>query len=138
MPVVVDHSSSYGNEDYNPPKKEETDLVISLQLSNLTIKMPCRYSSSPPSKRWPKMIAETYNQNPVGSFAGNFDKPLNCNIRCGNTILTFREFVEFRHDPETECHKYDIDLNEYFKLNLEKKPRIRTEIIDRNLPTVFC
>ena len=122
MPVVVDHSR-YSNEDYNPPKKLETDLFLTLELPNVTIKMPhsriprSRYSSSPPGKKWPKLIAKTYIENAVGSFAGNFDKPITSNIRCGNTILNFREFVEFRHEPGNECHAYKIDMEKYFELD---------------------
>ena len=116
MPVVVDHSGNYGNDDYNPPKKLETDLLLTVELSHVTIRMPhsritrSRYSSSPPDRKWPKLIAKTYNENAVGSFAGNFDKPITSNIRCGNTILNFREFVEFRHEPDNECHAYKIDI----------------------------
>ena len=123
MPVVVDHSGYFGNEDYNPPKKLESDLLLSLELPYVTIKMPrsritrSRYSSSPPKSSWPKLIAQTYNENAVGSFAGNFDKPLNTNIRCGNTVLSFREFCEFQHDPETECHPYKVNIDQYFELD---------------------
>ena len=123
MPVVVDHSGYFENEDYNPPKKLESDLLLSLELPYVTIKMPrsritrSRYSSSPPKRSWPKLIAQTYNENSVGSFAGNFDKPINTNIRCGNTILSFHEFCEFQHDPETECHAYKVNINRYFELD---------------------
>ena len=76
-----------------------------------------QYSSSPPDRKWPKLIAKTYNENAVGSFAGNFDKPITSNIRCGNTILNFREFVEFRHEPDNECHSYKIEIEKYFELD---------------------
>ena len=87
MPVLVDHSR-YANDDYNPPNKLDTDLTLTLELSNITIKRPfsrwtrSRYSSSPPKNWWPKLIAKTCNENPVGPFAGIFDKPLSSNIRC--------------------------------------------------------
>ena len=122
MPVLVDHSR-YANDDFNPPKKLDTDLTLTLELSNIIIKMPfsrrtrSRYSSSPPKNWWPKLIAKMYNENPVGPFAGNFDKPLSSNIRCGNSILTFKEFTEFRHEPEDDCHQYVIDQDLYFKLD---------------------
>ena len=96
---------------------KETELLLSLDLSDISLKMPrsritrCRYALSPPSKRWPRLIAETYDKNPVGSFARNFDKPLTSNIKCGNTILTFREFVEYK------CEKFKVDLEEYYKLD---------------------
>ena len=76
-----------------------------------------RFASSPPRYSWPRLIYEAYNKNPVGSFAGNFDKPITLNIRCGNTILTFREFVEFRHDSVHNCQQFKVDLEEYHKLN---------------------
>ena len=122
MPVVVDHSR-YSNDDYRPPHRLETDLLLSLDLAQVTIKMPhsritrSRYESSPPSKPWPRIIAKTCIENPVGSFAGNFDKPLTSNIRCGNTILTFKEFVEFRHDSDSECQKFNVDIEEYTTLD---------------------
>ena len=122
MPRVVDHSGN-DNEDYNPPTKLETDLLLSIELSNVNIKMPSsrstrtRYSSSPPSKSWPRLIAKTYNENAVGAFAGNFDKPISSNIRCGNTILNFGEFVNFRHEPKDDCHRYEVNLEEYKKLD---------------------
>ena len=93
------------NDNYNPPEKRDSDLSVSLDIDNVTIRMPesrmtrSRFSSSPPRKPWPRRIAQTYNENPVGSFAGNFDKPINLNIRVGNTILDSYEFVEFSHDP---------------------------------------
>ena len=68
-----------------------------------------------------------YNENPVGSFAGNFDKPLTSNIRCGNYILTFKEFTEFRHEPEDDCHHYVIDQDVYFKLDDVSKIKTFTQ-----------
>ena len=122
MPVVVDHSR-YNNDDYRPPNRMESDLFLSLELPHVTIQMPhsritrSRYESSPPNKPWPKLIAETYNKNSVGSFAGNFDKPLTSNIRCGNTILTFKEFVEYRHSTKYDCEHFEVDMEEYNTLD---------------------
>ena len=123
MPIIVDHSgvNSVHNDKYNPREKLPSDLLLSLELSHLKLKMPhsritrSRYSSSPPRKPWPKLIAKTYNENAVGAFAGNFDKPVTSNIRCGNTVLTFREFVEFRHEPENKCHR--VNMNVYYKVD---------------------
>ena len=123
MPNMVDHSGYFKNKHYNPRQKLESDLVLSLELSCVTIQMPhsritrSRYSSSPPSRSWPRSIAKTYNDNAVGAFAGNFDKPMTSNIRCGNTVLNFQEFVDFRHKPEDECHCYKVDLEKYFDLS---------------------
>ena len=106
MPRTVDHSGWHVNNDnFNPPEKRDSDLLISLNLGHVIIKMPrsrmtrSRFSSSPPRKSWPRRLAQRYNENPVGSFAGNFDKPINLNIRAGNTILSYSDFVEFSHDP---------------------------------------
>ena len=123
MPKLVDHSGYFGNEYYNPRQKLDSDLVLSQELSHIKIQMPhsrttrSRYSSSPPNGYWPKLIAKTYNENPVGAFAGNFDKPLTSNLRCGNTVISFHEFVDFRHEPEGECHRYEVDLQKYFNLD---------------------
>ena len=83
MQVVVDHSRYSNDEYYHPPKKLGTDLLL---ISSKVL------------------MAKTYfyNKNPLGSFAGNFDKPITLNIRYGNTILTFFEFVEFNHDSVFE------------------------------------
>ena len=122
MPRTVDHSGWHVNNDnYNPPEKRDSDLLLSLDKDNVTIRMPesrmtrSRFSSSPPMKPWPRRIAQTYNENPVGSFAGNFDKPINLNIRAGNTILSFCEFVEFSHDPVESCNSYEVDMVKYFE-----------------------
>ena len=125
MPIIVDHSgvNSVHSDNYNPREKLPSDLQLSLELSHVKLKMPhsritrSRYSSSPPRKSWPKLIAKTYNENAVGAFSGNFDKPVTSNIRCGNTVLTFCEFVEFRHEPENECHRYRVNINEYHKVD---------------------
>lgn len=122
MVRTVDHSGLHvDNDNYNPPEKRDSDLLLSLEIDDVTIKMPksrktrSRFSSSPPRKIWPRTIAQRYNENPVGSFAGNFDKPINLNIRGGNTILTFAEFVEFSHDPIESCHSYEVDMERYFE-----------------------
>ena len=124
MPKTVDHSGLHVDNDYyNPPEKRENDLLLTLDLGHVTLQMPksrrtrSRYSSSPPKKPWPRMIAKRYNENPVGSFAGNFDKPMNLNIRAGNTILSFSEFLEFSHDPQDACHVFEVDMVNYFYLN---------------------
>ena len=116
MPRTVDHSGLHVDNDYyNPPEKRENDLLLTLDLGHVVLQMPksrktrSRYSSSPPRKTWPRLVAKRYNENPVGSFAGNFDKPINLNIRAGNTILTFNEFLEFSHDPKDACHLYEVD-----------------------------
>ena len=122
MPRTVDHSGEHvDNDHYNLPKKRDSDLLLTLDLGQVTLKMPesrmsrSIFSSSPPKKTWPRLIAKTYNENAVGSFAGNFDKPMNLNLRAGNTILNFREFTEFSHDPVDACHYYEVDMESYFK-----------------------
>ena len=125
MPVVSDHrgwGASDWTDDYNPPRRLETDILLTLKLSDVTISLPLsrqtrsRYSSSLPCGGWPRLIAQTYNSHPVGAFAGNFDKPINCNIRCGNTTLTYREFVNFRHHPVNRCHRYSVNIEKYKEL----------------------
>ena len=130
MPVVSDHRG-WGpgdwTEEYNPPHKLETDILLTLKLSDVTIKLPLsrqtrsRYSSSLPTGEWPRLIAKTYNSHPVGAFAGNFDKPINCNIRCGNTTLTYQEFVSFQHRPVNSCHRYSVDMVKYEGLETIEK-----------------
>ena len=99
MPVVVDHSG-FGHKDRPIEIRRDTDLLLSTVVNNVKVSMPFSRrtqqiytSSSPPTEWWPKMVAEVYRVNPVGQFAGDFDKSITSNITAGNTVLTFDEFV---------------------------------------------
>jgi len=50
-----------------------------------------------------------YYLNHVGSYAGPYDKPISLPTRLGNEVISFRQYTEFKHDPETEHFKFCID-----------------------------
>ena len=131
MPLTIDHSVGYltksEREKICSNERRETDLLLSSMVSDVEVKLPYSrrpreiYSTELPKRNWPKAIAETYQANQVGSFAGNFDKSMTTTIRAGNTILTFEEFVNFRHGAHDQCRKYSVNLDEYKKLETTHK-----------------
>ena len=127
MPVVVDHSG-FGHKDRPLEIRRDTDLLLSTVVNDVKVSMPFSRrtrqiytSSSPPTEWWPKIVAEVYRANPVGQFAGDFDKSITSNIRAGNTVLTFEEFVSFRHEPDETCRTYDVNMGAYNKLDTISK-----------------
>ena len=142
MPVVVDHSG-FGHKDRPIEIRRDTDLLLSTVVNNVKVSMPVSRrtqqiytSSSPPTEWWPKMVSEVYRANPVGQFAGDFDKSITSNIRAGNTVLTFDEFVSFRHEPDETCCKYDVNLDTYNELDTISKINSLTlaEVQDEEYP----
>jgi uncharacterized C2H2 Zn-finger protein len=75
---------------------------------------------------WNKLISEEYENNPVGGYQGNYDKPV-CEkkiefLSCGNWLISFQEFVSYRHEPESCCSIFDINRKKY--CDLENKVKI--------------
>ena len=105
----------------------ENDLALSYLIDGIEVKLAYSrkergiYSSKLPQKPWPRLIAETYQANQVGSFAGLFDKPINCTIRTGSSVLTFKGFVPSRHVPRDACNQYLIDADKYETLSTTDK-----------------
>ena len=127
MPVVVDHSG-FGHKDRPLEIHRDTDLLLSTVVNDVKVSMPFSRrtrqiytSSSPPTEWWPKIVAEVYRANRVGQFAGDFDKSITSNIRAGNTVLTFEEFVSFRHAADETCCIYDVNLDTYKELDTISK-----------------
>ena len=59
-------------------------------------------------------------KNSVGGYQGNYDKPV-CEkkvefLSCGNWLISFREFVSYRHEPESCCSIFDINRKKYCDL----------------------
>ena len=131
MPLLVDHSAGYLSEadrrKFFNEERRETDLLLSTLVNGVEIRLPFSsrprgiYNNELPSNSLTKLIAETYQANQVGSFAGNFDKSITSTIRAGNSILSYEEFVQFRHEPKDACRKFAINLEEYYELETTHK-----------------
>ena len=77
----------------------------------------------PEESSWNKTVANEYQNNQIGSHQGNFDRPISDKkYRCGNTLLTFSEFVTYRHEPVDSCMVFDINRQKY--RNLQNKEKI--------------
>ena len=77
---------------------------------------------TPNDSTWNKLVAEEYQNNKIGSHQGNFDRPISDKkYRCGNTLLTFSEFVSYRHEPADVCKVFDVNRGKYEELNNQHK-----------------
>ena len=61
---------------------------------------------------WNRKISDEYQNNHIGGYQGNFDKPI-CNkevewLNCGNWLINFQEFVSYRHEPRSACRIFSI------------------------------
>ena len=76
----------------------------------------------PSEQNWNKKVAIEYENNAVGSFQGNFDKPIcDVDLRCGNWGLSFGDFVNYRHEPINNCKIFDINRTKYKQLKNSEK-----------------
>ena len=55
---------------------------------------------------WNKHICNVYTNNPVGSYQGQFDTPINSKVYNGARPLSFAEYTEFTHSPPGHCNEY--------------------------------
>ena len=51
----------------------------------------------------------TYLKNLTGSFAGPIDRPMNVDVRLGNSSLTYNEYTMFTHEPKKDHYEYKVD-----------------------------
>ena len=126
MPILLDHSAAYlskvDREKMVSNERRDTDLLLSSFVSDIEVKLPFSrrpreiYKTPLPKQSWPRKIAKTYQANQVGSFIGNFDKSISSKIRAGNSVMTYEEYVHFRHKPDDACRNYIVNLQEYRKL----------------------
>ena len=96
------------------------------RVSRRRFKSNCRDGPHEKTFDWNKVIADEYQNNPVGGYQGNFDKPV-CEkeielLNCGNWLISFQEFVSYRHEPESCCNIFDINKRKY--CDLENKDKI--------------
>ena len=98
--------------------------LLKSRVSRMRFKSNCQ--DGPDTFDWNKVIAEEYHNNPVGGYQGNFDKPV-CEkeielLNCGNWLISFQEFVSYRHEPKSCCSIFDINRKKY--CDLENKDKI--------------
>ena len=83
---------------------------------NRTIKSDVKSKSS-----WQKHVCTTYTDNPVGSYQGQFDRPMISKVFNGDRPLSFAEYTEFTHSPQEQCNEYKINKTKYHGLDDLKK-----------------
>lgn len=135
----MDRQLNY-REQIHDDERKTNDLKLSVGLMtddrNIVLRLPKsrvsrrRFKSNcqdgPDTFDWNKVIAEEYQNNPVGGYQGNFDKPI-CEkeiefLHCGNWLISFQDFVSYRHEPESCCSIFDINRKKYS--GLENKDKI--------------
>ena len=122
MPKYVDHCADK-LEKFLTRVPRESDLelctAIPRDACDITMRLPLsrmpriRYMTELPRGNWPRQIATTYQDNAVGSFAGNYDMSMTTPIRAGSTLCSFDEYVTFVHEEEEHCFLFDIDEGLY-------------------------
>ena len=70
---------------------------------------------------WNKYICNVYTDNPVGSYQGQFDTPINSKVYNGARPLSFAEYTEFTHSPPGQCNEYTLNKTKYNNLGDLKK-----------------
>ena len=133
--IYNDADTIYGDE------REKEDLRLSIGLTNqdenLVVRFPrsrtsrARYFSNRWKKNdtsWNKIVADEYQNNHVGAYQGNYDKPIcETGLRCGNSFLTFSEFSNYRHEPKNMCRVFEVNKRKYSEL--ENKDKIKAYFI---------
>ena len=136
----VRHDYNHSNVNYDDPRNKN-DLKLSNGISIDGEKINFRFPSSrkgrtryftnrwrPTDKSWNKAVAEEYQNNQIGSFQGNFDKPIgDKDLRCGNTLISFSDYVNFRHETVSACKLFDVNRTKY--RHLENKTKINSYFV---------
>ena len=143
----MNNIESFAKDKYNhsrilyddPRKNNDLKLShgISSQTENIVIRFPkcrtkrIRYHSTrwkESDKSWNKQVADEYQNNHIGAYQGNFDKPIcDTKLRCGNWGLFFNDFVSYRHEPVNMCKVFDVNPTKY--KGLESKDKIKAYFI---------
>ena len=128
----MDHlaqSLHYERHNFSEVQKNNMKLSFGIRYKeNFTLlRFPeCRKNrtikSEPNSKSdWQRQICRSYIDNPVGSYQGHFDKPINCKVYNGARPLSFAEYTEFSHSPPDQCNEYTINKTKYENISDLKK-----------------
>ena len=118
---------------------KDTNIVIRLPKSRVPRR---RFESTrwkrgnEQNKSWNRKISEEYQNNQIGGYQGNFDKPI-CDkqvefLHCGNWLISFQDFVTYRHEPIDACRNFDINKEKYQRL--ENRVKIESYFI-KGVPT---
>ena len=119
----------YERHNFSEVQKKNLKLSFGIRYQeNFTLlRFPeCRKNrtkkSEPNSKSaWQKQVCSSYIDNPVGSYQGHYDKPMNCKVYLGARPLSFAEYTEFTHSPPDQCNEYKINETKYESLSDLKK-----------------
>ena len=69
-------------------------------------------------------IKKAYKINPVGAYAGNYDRPIGSHgFKTDVCVLPdkFENFVSYRHNTPKSCYIFDVNLNKYKALDIHEK-----------------
>ena len=131
---------NYADQISNDLKKSD-DLKLSVGLThrdgNIVIRLPKsrvkrrRFKSNrwegnnQNTNCWNRKVAEEYQNNHIGGYQGNYDKPILSEevelLSCGNWLISFQEFVSYRHEPTTACKIFDVNKKKYQSLQSREK-----------------
>ena len=101
---------------------EDKLIIFRLPKSRTTRKRFSTERWKSEDRSWNRIVAEEYQNNQIGSHQGNFDRPISDKkYRCGNTLLTFSEFVTYRHEPVDTCMVFDINREKYEQIQNKDK-----------------
>ena len=128
---MVHLAQSLHFERHNFPEVQKNNLKISFGVRYAKKFTLVRFpesrksrtkKSEPKSKSdWNKHICSIYTDNPVGSYQGQFDTPINSKVYNGARPLSFAEYTEFTHSPPGHCNEYVVIKEKYNSLDDLKK-----------------
>ena len=122
-------SLHYEKYNFSEVKKENMKLSFGVRHREhfILLRFPesrknrTKKSESNSKNDWQKYVCKTYTDNPVGSYQGHYDKPMNCKVYNGARPLSFAEYTEFTHSPPEQCIEYKINKTKYEKVSDLKK-----------------
>ena len=115
---------------------EDLNIVIRLPKSRVPRRRFKSTRWNEQNQSWNRKISEEYQNNPIGGYQGNFDKPI-CDkevefLHCGNWLISFQDFVTYRHEPTGVCINFDINKEKY--QGLDNRVKIESYFI-KGVPT---
>ena len=128
----MDHlTQSLHFERHNFPEVQEKNMKLSFgvrykehfTLLRFPESRKNRTKKSEPNSKgdWQSHVCRSYIDNPVGSYQGHFDKPMNCKVYHGARPLSFAEYTDFSHSPPDQCNEYKINKTKYENISDLKK-----------------
>ena len=111
--------------DFPEVKKDQMKMTFGVRHGEGTsiIRFPesrkgrLREAGNEVTNDWRRKILETYNEHPVGSFQGHFDRPIGRLLIRGKKALSFAEYTQYTHTPADICHTFEVNLQKYKQLD---------------------